>query len=239
MKRLRCCERSFTISAQALFYFPVLELRFYITYVLKPYKWIPVVHFDYCIFEENLNASRPSEHAPVAGKNVKTFRWDHRLQRRKPLYYCTVLVLQGMEKDLRQRDQGGLYQRCKFLNIEGTRKVNSQYIRDEEGIMLRDPELVLGRWARFFGTLLNSKSDKLGLDIIDELPQWPITHALGVEPTENELIGTLRSMANAKAVGPDELPVELLKLGINHDPTVLRVSHQVIKRVWHQREVSQ
>ena len=37
---------------------------------------------------------------------------------------------QGMEKDLRQRDQMGLYQRCKFLNIEDTRKVNSQYIRD-------------------------------------------------------------------------------------------------------------
>ena len=28
----------------------------------------------------NLNASRPSEHPPVRGKNVKTFRWDHRLQ---------------------------------------------------------------------------------------------------------------------------------------------------------------
>ena len=50
-----------------------------------------------------------------------------------------------MEKDLRQRDQMGLFQRCKFLNIEDTRKVNSQYIRDEEGIMLRDPELVRGR----------------------------------------------------------------------------------------------
>ena len=46
-------------------------------------------------------------------------------------------------------------------------------------------------------------------------------------------------MANAKAVGPDELPVELLKLGINHDPTVLREFHRVIKRVWHQRKVPQ
>ena len=27
-----------------------------------------------------LNASRPSEHPPVRGENVKTFRWDHRLQ---------------------------------------------------------------------------------------------------------------------------------------------------------------
>ena len=147
--------------------------------------------------------------------------------------------VQGMEKDLRQRDQRGLYQRCKFLNIEDKRKLNSQYIRDEEGIMLRDPGVVLGRWARFFGTLLNSKSDKLRLDIIEELPQGPITPALGVEPTENELVVALRSMANAKAVGPDELLAELLKLGINHDPTVLREFYQVIKRVWHQREVPQ
>ena len=30
--------------------------------------------------KKNLNASKPSEHPPVRGENVKTFRWDHRLQ---------------------------------------------------------------------------------------------------------------------------------------------------------------
>ena len=144
-----------------------------------------------------------------------------------------------MEEDLRQRDQRGLFQRCKSLKIEDTRKVSSQYIRDEKGTMLRDPGLILGRWARFFGTLNNSKSDKLRLDIIEELPQWPITHELGVEPTESKFIGALRSMSNAKAVGPDKLPVEFLKLGIKHRPTVLREFHRVIKLVWHQREVPQ
>ena len=99
--------------------------------------------------------------------------------------------------------------------------------------MLRDPGLVLGRWARPFGTLLNSKFDQFRLDTLEGLPQWPLTHALGVEPTENELIGALTSMTNAKAVGPDETPVELLKLGINHDPTVLREFHRLIKLVWH------
>ena len=105
--------------------------------------------------------------------------------------------------------------------------------------MLRDSGLIFGRWARFFGTLLNSKSGELKVDIIEELTQWPIAHDLGVEQTENEVIGALRSMANAKGVGPDELFVELLKLGINHDPTVLREFHRVIKLVWHQREVPQ
>ena len=27
--------------------------------------------------KKNLNASKPSEHPPVRGENVKTFRWDH------------------------------------------------------------------------------------------------------------------------------------------------------------------
>ena len=31
--------------------------------------------------KKNLNASRPSEHPPVRGENVKTFRCGHRLQR--------------------------------------------------------------------------------------------------------------------------------------------------------------
>ena len=35
-----------------------------------------------CCLKKNLNAaSRPSGHPPVRGGNVKTFRWDHRLQR--------------------------------------------------------------------------------------------------------------------------------------------------------------
>ena len=30
--------------------------------------------------KKKLNASEPSEHPPARRKNVKTFRWDHRLQ---------------------------------------------------------------------------------------------------------------------------------------------------------------
>ena len=37
--------------------------------------------FFCCFLKKNLNASRPSEHPPVRGENVKTFRWDHRLPR--------------------------------------------------------------------------------------------------------------------------------------------------------------
>ena len=78
---------------------------------------------------------------------------------------------QGMEGELRQRDQRVIFKRFKSLNIEDTRKVRSQYTRDNEGMMLRDSGLVLGRWTRFFGTLLNANSDKVRLDVIKGFPQ--------------------------------------------------------------------
>ena len=37
--------------------------------------------------------------------------------------------------------------------------------------------------------------------------------ALGIEPTEKEVSTAINAMANAKVMGPDGLPVELLKLG--------------------------
>ena len=53
--------------------------------------------------------------------------------------------------------------------------------------MLPELGLILGRWARFFGALLNTKSEKLKPDMIEGLPQRPVTHALGVEPIANEV----------------------------------------------------
>ena len=143
--------------------------------------------------------------------------------------------VQGLEEDSRQLDQRGLFQRIKSRNIEDTQKISSQYTHDEEGRMLRDSRLVLGRWLRLFGTLLNTKSDKLRLDIIEGLLQLPDKYTLGVEPTKNEAIAAPRSMTNTKTVVPDELAIELLKLGRNHDPTLLREFHRIINLVWRQR----
>ena len=59
-------------------------------------------------------------------------------------------------------------------------------------------------------------------------PPQPTAHALGDEPTAEEVKEALWSLGNSKVVGLDELPVELLKLGLHHDPTVLREFHQII-----------
>ena len=69
--------------------------------------------------------------------------------------------------------------------------------------------------------------------------QQPTAHTLGDEPLIEKVAAALRSMGNSKAMGPDELPVELLKLGLHHDPTIFREVHQIIIRVWCEGKVPQ
>ena len=46
-------------------------------------------------------------------------------------------------------------------------------------------------------------------------------------------------MANAKAVGPDGLPAELLKLGFQQDRTILLELHRLTTLIWRQGKVPQ
>ena len=80
---------------------------------------------------------------------------------------------------------------------------------------------------RLFRSLLNSKSDMLDADIPKRLPQHPVASALGIEPTDDEIATAMKAMANTEAVGPDGLPAELLKLGLQQDRTILRELHRL------------
>ena len=102
--------------------------------------------------------------------------------------------------------------------------------------MLLDPYLVLGRWVWFFVTLLNAKSGKLD-STLSKAPLKACHTRSRIEPSENDLVAALRSMVNAKAVEPDELPAKFLKLRLNPGPTVLQEFHWGVKLVWHKRKV--
>ena len=144
-----------------------------------------------------------------------------------------------LEKELRMGDQHGFFQNIKSVQLEETKKVESQCVRDEEGTLLRDKGRIRERWVRFFRSLLNSKPDMLGADILKRLPQHPVASALGIEPTEEEIATTTKAMANAKAVGPDGLPAELLKLGLQQDRTILRELHRLTILIWCHGKVPQ
>ena len=105
--------------------------------------------------------------------------------------------------------------------------------------LLRDKGRIRERWVRFSRSLLNAKSDMLDPDIPKRLPQHPVASALGIEPTEEEIATAIKEMANAKVVGPDGLPVELLKLGLQQDRTILLELHRLTTLIWRGGKVPQ
>ena len=117
--------------------------------------------------------------------------------------------------------------------------MESQCVRDEEGRLLRDKGCIRERWVRFFRSPLNFKSDMLDADTPKRLPQHPVASALGIEPTEEEIATAMKAMANAKAVGLNGLPAELLKLGLQQDRTILRELHRLTILIWRQGKVPQ
>ena len=117
--------------------------------------------------------------------------------------------------------------------------MESQCVLDEERRLLREKGRIRERWVRFFPSLLNSKSDMFDADIPKRLPQHPIASALGIEPTEEDIATAMKAMANAKAVGPDDFPAELLKLGLQQDRTILRELHRLTILIWRQGKVPQ
>ena len=144
-----------------------------------------------------------------------------------------------LEKQLRMGDQHGFFQNIKSVQLEETKKVESQCVRDEEGRLLRDKGRIRERWVRFFRSLLNSKSDTLDADIPKRLPQHPVASALGIESTEEDIAAAMKAMANANAVEPDGLSAELLKLGLQQDRTILQELHRLTILIWRQGKVPQ
>ena len=79
-------------------------------------------------------------------------------------------------------DQRGFFQNIQPVKLEETKKVEPQFVRDEEGRLLRDNGRTRERWVRFFRSLLNAKSDMRSIDpdIPSWLPQQPVASALGI-----------------------------------------------------------
>ena len=144
-----------------------------------------------------------------------------------------------LEKQLRMGDQHGFFQNIKSVQLEETKKVESRCVRDAGGRLLRDKGCIREGWVRFFRSLLNSQSDILDPDIPKRLPQEPVASVLGIESTEEEIATAMKAMADAKAVGPDELPVELVKLGLQQDRTILLELHRLTTLIWRWRKVPQ
>ena len=168
----------------------------------------------------------------------KACNWPKRVRSAAVVRFFERHVVE-LEKQLRMGDQHGFFQNIKSVQLEETKEVESQCARDEGRRLLRDKGRIRESWVRFFRSLLNFKSDMLDPDILKRLPQQPVASALGIEPTEEEIATAMKAMANEKAVGPDGLPAELLKLGLLQDRTILLEFHRLTTLIWREGKVPQ
>ena len=90
----------------------------------------------------------------MAGKNLRkvrkaavlSFFWD---------------FVRKLETRTREGDQAGFYKHLTMMNLEGKRDRSSAYVKDKNGLLLGDAELIRERWVRWFHTILNAKSPRL------------------------------------------------------------------------------
>ena len=143
----------------------------------------------------------------------------------------------------RKHDMRGLFKHLKkSVGLGGRQSGGQQYVKDENGVLLKDKGEILQRWARFFSTLLNTKSPMLNPAIIEEVQQRPAAPTtgdsvpLGLAPTLEETRRAVREMHNWKASGPDSLVVEL-KIDEPAEPIVFKRFHAILVEVWNGGEV--
>ena len=60
-----------------------------------------------------------------------------------------------------------------------------------------------------------------------------------IEPTEEEITTAMKEMENTKAVGPDGLRADLLKLGLQQDRTIRLELHRLTTLIWCEGKVPQ
>ena len=138
-----------------------------------------------------------------------------------------------LEGRIREDDQFGFYKHLKGMGVDGKRAFNSQYIKDEEGLLLRDNAQIRERWVRWFHKLLNTKLPTFDSNIVDELKQWPPCRPLNDDPSRYEVEEAIRALANRKAVKPDGIPAELLKvLADEGGMETLGTFQDIIVAVW-------
>ena len=124
--------------------------------------------------------------------------------------------------------------------LQGKKLGSAQYIRNENGKLQRKLDEIRARWRQYFTSLLNTTSAALNRTIIEGLSQKLTALSLGDPPVVSETKKALRSMAIGKAMGPDELPAELLKLGFSDSShEIFLAFHDIIVAVWRTGEVPQ
>ena len=158
---------------------------------------------------------RADPHSNNLGKAVNMDGKNPKVRAVLSVFCAFVLKLGTL---VQEGDQAGLYKHLQMINLEGKRYLSWAYVEDEDGILLTDVDLIREGWLRWLHTFLNAKSPTFCPNIVEGLDRWSEKTPLVVQPTMQELSDAIRSLKNGKAVGPDEVSVELIKITFSAIP---------------------
>ena len=94
--------------------------------------------------------------------------------------------------------------------VYGPREAGSAPVKSLDGVTLTDRTEILERWKEHFETVLN-QSSSFDMNVLSEIPQWPLASRLDEVPTRAEIQKAINQMSNGKAPSTDGIPTEVFK----------------------------
>ena len=85
-------------------------------------------------------------------------------------------------------------------------------VRSTDGVLIKNKELILKRWAEYLQNLLN-KVLTTDPGLLDDLSTLPIIPKLDDPPSFDEVKKANLSLKDNKAAGPDNIPAEVIQYG--------------------------
>ena len=107
-------------------------------------------------------------------------------------------------------DTKSVYEALK--GVYGPRRFSLHPVRSTVGILSKNKELILKRWAEYLQNQLN-KVHTTDPDFLDDLPTLSIIPKLDDPPSFDEVEKAILSHKDNKAAGPDNIPAEVIKYG--------------------------
>ena len=96
--------------------------------------------------------------------------------------------------------------------VYGPSRFSLHPVRSTDGILNKNKELILKRWAEYLQNLLN-KVHTTDPGFLDDLPTLPIIPKLDDPSSFDKVEKAILSLKDNKTAGPDNIPAEVIKYG--------------------------
>ena len=135
------------------------------------------------------------------------------------------------EQAARQNNIKGLYDNIRLLTNKF--KTCSRPVKDKNGITLKTTDEQRKRWVEHFTEVLNQEPPTQEAEI---LPARNILPMNCNQPSKAEITRAINTLKNNKSPGPDHIPAEALKAGLE---TSTQLLYNLIGKIWTEEDIPQ